>query len=87
MLFACDTSPEARALVIERLRRMTPAQRFAATAGLVEFGLRLARQAAQESCARRGAAGAERAEFLKRWLGASLAQQVLDSERRAPDAT
>lgn len=83
MLFSSDTSPEAREQVLARLRRMTPAQRFAATAALVEFGMRLARQGAQEAALRLGDPGAERREFLVRWLGAALATEVLAWEARS----
>ncbi len=71
--------------VLDRLRRMTPAQRFAATAGLVEFGMRLARQAAREAAVRRNDSAAERPDYLRRWLGAALADELLAWERSRAD--
>jgi hypothetical protein len=76
MLFAPDTDPRTRAFLLRRLRAMTPADRFAATADLVRLGLELARSHAGP------AAGGRRLRFLERWLGRELARAVFAEEQR-----
>jgi hypothetical protein len=87
VLFAPDTSPEARAVVLARLRAMTPAERFAATADLVSVGLDLARRDPSGAVPKDPTAPECRARFLERWLGRPLALAVLAyEEQRRSDA-
>jgi hypothetical protein len=79
MLFSPDTSPEARRILIARLRAMPPSARFAAMADLVNLGLRLAGQVGPSSDP---ATRIRRARFLRRWLGPELAAGVLAEEER-----
>ena len=75
MPFAADTGPEARAVVLEAVRRMTPAERLgralqmtSTLAALTHAGVARDLPEASEST--------RHEEFLRRWLGPELGEAV-----------
>lgn len=83
MSFSRDTSPEARQVVFDALRRATPGERFQMAVEHSEF----VRQLVLESVRRdfpESSADERHARFLERWLGEDLGRRVAEwrSERR-----
>ena len=68
MLFARDTSPEARRQLLAHLRACTPAQRGRLIAEAIPAARTLARAGVKRHSAEDSAA-ARHAAFLRRWLG------------------
>ena len=80
MPFAADTHPEARSVVLEIIRRMTPAERLrrglqmtSTLASLTRAGVARDLPGAPES--------ALHEEFLRRWLGRELGEEVVRFQR------
>ncbi|MEO5616353.1 MAG: hypothetical protein ABIS67_01155 [Candidatus Eisenbacteria bacterium] len=81
MPFSSDTSPEARRVVIEALRRMTPPERLAKAMEMTASLRSLARAGVQRDLP--AATESERhEEFLRRWLGVPLGEVVIAERRR-----
>jgi hypothetical protein len=81
MPFSSDTSPEARRVVLDALRRMTPAERLgkamqmtASLVSLTKAGVNRDFPDASES--------QRHEEFLRRWLGAPLGEAVIADWRQ-----
>lgn len=82
MPFSSDTSPEAREVVIEALRRASPEQRLQMAMEQTEF----VRQMVIESVHRDFPTLSEEerhSKFLERWLGEDLGRSVAEHRRRA----
>ena len=80
MLFSRDTSPEARRMLIEILRKKTPAEKLA----MVDDTIRLARELTMTGLRMRnpGASASElEVLYLEHMLGPDLARSVLAATR------
>jgi hypothetical protein len=89
MPFSRDTNPDARRVLIERLRTLTPAQRLAAALEMTEpLSILVAAGVARDLP--NGTPDERHALFLRRWLGRHIADEVvrerLGSMRAPPDA-
>lgn len=85
MLFAQDTSPEARRALLAGLRTSTPAQR----ARMIATAIRAARAMARAGVRRQSpedALPAQHAAFLRRWLGPKWAALAFAEWQRRRDA-
>ncbi len=80
MLFSEDTSPEARALLIESYRAMTPQRRFEIALQATEAARAMVR--ADIAARYPDATPKKRHElFLERWIGPELTREVLAARR------
>jgi len=85
MLFASDTSPEARQALLAVLRRKTPAER----ARMISDAIMAARQLARAGVRRHSpeaSVAAQHAAFLRRWSGPELADVVFAEWQRRRSA-
>jgi hypothetical protein len=85
MLFSSDTTPEARRILIEIIRRQRPEQRLAIALDATDAARDMIRA---DLRARFPGANDEElhARFLERWLGAELARSVLAHRASRPTA-
>jgi len=82
MPFSSDTSPEARRVVVEALRRMTPQERLARGFAMTRTLVTLTKAGVLRDLP--DASDEERhEEFLRRWLGTPLAERVIVSRLRS----
>lgn len=85
MLFASDTSPETRRILLEIIRAQSPERRLEIALAATEAAREMVRA---DLASRYPDADAARlhALFLERWLGEDLARRVLDWADHAPGA-
>jgi hypothetical protein len=80
MPFSSDTSPEARRVSLEALRRMMPEERLARSLDLTESLAALARAGVERDFPH-ASESRRHEEFLRRWLGAGLGERVVAFRR------
>ena len=80
MPFSSDTGPEARRVVVEALRRMTPQERLARGFAMTRTLVTLTKAGVLRDLPHASDEDRHR-EFLRRWLGAPLAERVIVSRR------
>ncbi len=87
MLFARDTSPETRLILLEIVRRQSPARRLEIALAATDAARDMIRADLAERFPQADASRLH-ALFLERWLGAELAAQALrhmNGPRPAPE--